>query len=187
MSTVAIVILAFGMSIDAFVASLGRGAGMGRPRIVEALRTGAVFGVVEAITPLVGWLAGVAASRFVEAVDHWIAFGLLAFIGGRMIVHALRGQPGEAHAAGNGSLLLLVATALGTSIDAMVVGVSLAFLDVNILIAALAIGAATFAMSTAGMLLGPLIGARFGPWAEIVGGTALIGLGLFILVQHLSF
>ena len=86
----------------------------------------------------------------------------------------------------NGSLPVLLATALGTSIDAMAVGVSLAFLDVNILVISLSIGAATFVMSTGGMLAGRLIGMRFGCWAEIIGGVALFGLGLSILLDHLT-
>jgi len=150
------------------------------------MRTGFVFGLVETITPIIGWAAGVAASRYVAAVDHWIAFGLLAFVGGRMVLHAFQRSSETPTAERNGSLLVLLATAVGTSIDAMAVGVSLAFLDVNILVIALAIGAATFLMSTGGMLAGRLIGMRFGRWAEIIGGGALFGLGLSILVDHLS-
>jgi manganese efflux pump family protein len=112
------------------------------------MRTGFVFGLVETITPLVGWVAGVAASRYVAAVDHWIAFLLLAFVGGRMIFHVFWRSPEKPALEHNGSLLMLLATALGTSIDAMAVGVSLAFRDANILVIALAIGAATFVMST---------------------------------------
>jgi manganese efflux pump family protein len=78
MSPISITVLAIGMSIDALLASIGRGAGLRRPRVGEAMKTGFVFGLVETITPLVGWVAGVAASRYVAAVDHWIAFGLLA-------------------------------------------------------------------------------------------------------------
>jgi manganese efflux pump family protein len=186
MSPISITVLAIGMSIDALLASIGRGASLRRPRLREAMRTGFVFGLVETITPLVGWVAGVAASRYVAAVDHWIAFGLLAFVGGRMILHGFWRSPEKPALEHNGSLLVLLATALGTSIDAMAVGVSLAFLDVNILVIALAIGAATFIMSTGGMLAGRLIGMRFGRWAEIIGGVALFGLGLSILVDHLT-
>jgi putative Mn2+ efflux pump MntP len=186
MSPISITVLAIGMSIDALIASIGRGASLRRPRLAEAMRTGFVFGLVETITPLVGWVAGVAASRYVAAVDHWIAFGLLAFVGGRMFLHAFQRSPEKPALEHNGSFLVLLATALGTSIDAMAVGVSLAFLDVNILVIALAIGAATFVMSTGGVLAGRLIGVRFGRWAEIIGGLALFGLGLSILVDHLT-
>lgn len=186
MSPFAILILAVGMSVDALIASVGRGAAAARPSLGTALRTGIVFGVVEAITPLVGWLLGIAASQFVQAVDHWIAFGLLAAVGGRMALHAIR-RPDDAVAeARNGGFGTLLATAIGTSLDAMAVGVSLAFLDVNIVVIAIAIGLATTVMSTGGILAGRFIGQRFGRYAEIAGGIALIGLGIMILVEHLS-
>lgn len=188
MSPAAIAILAVGMSIDAFIASIGRGARLRRTRLVEALRTGLVFGAIETLTPVIGWTLGLAASRHVAAIDHWIAFLLLAFVGGRMVVHAMRAPSTEAEttAQPERGLATLLATAIGTSIDAMAVGVSLAFLEVNIVIVAAAIGLATFLMSTGGMLMGRFVGARFGRWAEISGGLALIGLGLSILHTHLT-
>ena len=186
MSPVSIAVLAVGMSVDALLASLGRGAASSRPRFLEALRTGAVFGIVETITPLIGWAAGFAASQYVAAVDHWIAFVLLGIVGGRMVLHSLKSPDDLAQAAQGSSLWALMATAVGTSIDAMAVGVSLAFLDVNIVVVALAIGFATFLMSTGGMMAGNLIGAAFGRWAERLGGLALIGLGASILVSHLT-
>lgn len=186
MSPVSIAVLAMGMSVDAFLASIGRGAASTRPRLLEALRTGAVFGIVEAITPLLGWAAGFAASQYVAAVDHWIAFILLGIVGGRMIMHSLKPAAERAEAVTGHSLWALMATAVGTSIDAMAVGVSLAFLDVNIIVVALAIGFATFLMSTGGMMAGNLIGAKFGRWAERVGGVALVVLGASILFSHLT-
>lgn len=186
MSPIAIGILAIGMSVDALIASIGRGAGAVRPSWAEALKTGAVFGFVETLTPLFGWLMGIAASQYVQTIDHWIAFVLLGGVGGRMALHAFQ-RDDEAPVAGNNrSLMLLVATAVGTSIDAMAVGVSLAFLDVNIVVIALAIGAATTLMSTGGVLAGRFLGARFGRYAEILGGLALIGLGTSILYEHLT-
>jgi putative Mn2+ efflux pump MntP len=184
MSPLTILVLAFSMSVDAFAVSVGRGAALGRPHYSEALRTGAVFGVVEAITPVIGWAAGVAASGLVEAVDHWIAFTLLAGVGLHMLHAAVRKQP-DAEPSGR-SLRVLMATAVGTSLDAMAVGVSLAFLEVNIVVIAIAIGIATFLMSSGGILVGRLIGARLGRFAEAAAGVALIGLGLSILVEHLT-
>jgi putative Mn2+ efflux pump MntP len=188
MSPASIAILAVGMSIDAFIASIGRGARLRRTRLAEALRTGLVFGAIETLTPVIGWTLGLAASRRVAAIDHWIAFLLLAFVGSRMVVHAMRAPSTKAEttAQPERGLATLLATAIGTSIDAMAVGVSLAFLEVNIVIVAAAIGLATFLMSTGGMLMGRLVGARFGRWAEISGGLALIGLGLSILHTHLT-
>lgn len=184
MSPMAIVVLAISMSVDAFAVSVGRGAALGRPRVFEALRTGVVFGIVEAITPVIGWLAGVAASGIVEAVDHWIAFTLLAGVGLHMAYTAvwkIEQKVDTGH-----SIYILVATAIGTSLDAMAVGVSLAFLNVNIVVIALAIGLATFLMSSGGMLVGRLIGARMGRLAELVAGVALIGLGITIVVEHIG-
>lgn len=184
MAPFSILILAFSMSVDAFAAAVGRGAALGRPRFSEALRTGAVFGLVEAVTPLIGWAAGVAASGFVQAIDHWIAFGLLSAVGVRMIHAAI--WPTETAAPVSRSLGVLLATAVGTSLDAMAVGVSLAFLEVNILVIALAVGGATFLMASGGMLVGRLIGASLGRLAEAVAGLALIGLGVKILIEHLT-
>lgn len=186
MSPLAIATLAIGMSVDALIASIGRGAGTARPSWAEALKTGAVFGAVETLTPLLGWLMGVVASQHVQQIDHWIAFVLLGGVGGRMALHAFQRDAGASAAAGNRSLAMLLATAVGTSIDAMAVGVSLAFLEVNIVVIALAIGAATTLMSTGGILAGRFLGARFGRYAEMVGGLALIGLGGSILYEHLT-
>lgn len=184
MSPFAIAVLAVSMSVDAFAVSVGRGAAIGRPRFSETIRTGAVFGVVEAITPVIGWTAGVAASSFVEAVDHWIAFALLAAVGLHMLFSATTKK--EEDAIVGRSMTVLIATAIGTSLDAMAVGVSLAFLDVNIILIAVAIGLATFLMSSGGMLIGRLIGERFGRIAEGVAGVALVVLGASILIEHLS-
>ncbi|MBS0251277.1 MAG: manganese efflux pump [Proteobacteria bacterium] len=185
MSPIAIAVLAISMSVDAFAVSVGRGAAIGRPRLFETLRTGAVFGVVEAITPVIGWAAGVAASSFVQAVDHWIAFGLLAAVGVHMLSSAF-GKKDEDIAPADRSLAMLLATAVGTSLDAMAVGVSLAFLDVNIIVVAIAIGFATFLMSSGGMLVGRLIGERLGRAAGAFAGVALVLLGASILFEHLT-
>jgi putative Mn2+ efflux pump MntP len=185
MSPFTITVLAVSMSVDAFAVSVGRGAALGRPRFSEALRTGAVFGIVEALTPLIGWAAGVAASGLVEAIDHWIAFTLLAGVGLHMLYATIWSGGDDDKPVGR-SLAVLLATAVGTSLDAMAVGVSLAFLDVNIIIIAIAIGLTTFIMSSGGLLVGRLIGARFGRLAEAIAGIALCGLGLMILVEHLS-
>lgn len=187
MSIMAIIVLAISMSMDAFAVSVGRGAAMGRPRFSEALRTGVVFGVVEAITPLIGWLAGFAAAAYISAVDHWIAFALLAVVGFNMLYSAFKGgDDTEGNSRKGMSFMVLVATAVGTSLDAMAVGVSLAFLDVNILVIAAAIGFATFLFSSGGMLVGRLIGERFGRVAEGFAGIALVVLGSSILYEHLT-
>ena len=184
MSPFTIAVLALSMSIDAFAVSVGRGAAIGSPPLRDALRTGLIFGIVEATTPILGWIAGVAASRFVQAVDHWIAFALLAGVGIHMLYAAIWGSTDNSPK--GRSLAALMATAVGTSIDAMAVGISLAFLQVNIVIVAVAIGFATFVMSSGGMLVGRLIGHHLGKLAELIAGLALCGLGTMILLEHLS-
>lgn len=175
--------LALSMSADAFAAALGKGAGLDRLRLREVLRAALIFGVIEAMTPVIGWTAGVAAAGYIIAVDHWIAFVLLAAIGAKMIWEAAR--PSDAcEKPQRHSLGVLVATAIGTSIDAMVVGVTLALINASIIAAALAIGAATFAMTGLGIVIGGLSGAKFGRIAEMAGGVALILIGVKILAQH---
>lgn len=180
------VLLALAMSTDAFAAAIGKGTALHQPRWSEALRTGAIFGAIEAITPLIGWALGYAASGFVKSWDHWIAFTLLSILGLRMIFAALQ-TPVEAPVEKpmRHGFWLLAITGFATSIDAMAVGVGLAFLDVNILPIAAAIGFATFAMVTLGVMVGRLLGSFAGRWAEAMGGVLLIGIGSMILYEHL--
>lgn len=180
-------LLALAMSTDAFAAAVGKGSALQQPRWSEALRTGAIFGVIEAITPIVGWALGLAASGYVKDWDHWIAFTLLLVLGVRMIVAALQAPDASpaARPTRHGFWLLAV-TGFATSIDAMAVGVGLAFLNVSILPVAAAIGLATFAMVTLGVMVGRLLGNFAGRWAEAVGGLLLIGIGCAILYEHLT-
>ncbi|KAB0550082.1 manganese efflux pump MntP [Pseudomonas argentinensis] len=186
MSFLSLVFLAFAMSTDAFAAAVGKGASLHKPRFLDALRTGLIFGVIEAITPVVGWFIGQAAAGYVEEWDHWIAFTLLLLLGGHMIYAGLQpeGDDGEEDKPKSHSFWLLAATAFATSIDALAVGVGLAFVDVNIWFAALAIGLATMTMVTIGVMLGRLIGTAIGRKAEILGGLVLIGVGAAILYEH---
>lgn len=179
-------LLALAMSTDAFAAAIGKGAGLHRPKLREALRTGAIFGSIEALTPVLGWALGLAAASYVRAFDHWIAFFLLGGLGARMIYAGLsdRAEAGHEKPARH-SFWVLAATGLGTSIDAMAVGVGLAFLDVNIVPVAVAIGLTTFAAVTIGVMLGRVLGAIAGQRAEVVGGLVLIAIGTTILVEHL--
>lgn len=187
MSFYAVIILAFGMSMDAFAASIGKGAALSRPPLREALRTGLIFGVVEAITPVIGWAVGLAASQYIMKWDHWIAFTLLMVLGLRMMYEGITKDDSEQEEAPRRhGFWLLVTTAIATSLDAMAVGVGLAFLDVNIVTTALLIGLATTIMATTGMLLGRFLGAAIGKWAEIMGGLVLMGIGSSILVEHLG-
>lgn len=187
MNLSATILLAFGMSMDAFAASIGKGATLHKPKFSEAVRTGLIFGVIETLTPLVGWGLGMLASQFVLEWNHWIAFILLVFLGGRMIVEGFRGDSDEAcDAPRRHGFWLLVTTAFATSLDAMAVGVGLAFLQVSIVTTALAIGCATFLMSTLGIMVGRFIGPLLGKRAEILGGIVLIGIGSEILWSHFA-
>lgn len=186
MNLSATILLAFGMSMDAFAASIGKGATLHKPKFSEALRTGLIFGSIETLTPLIGWGLGMLASQFVLEWNHWIAFVLLVFLGGRMIVEGFRSVDDDEEIPHRHGFWLLVTTAIATSLDAMAVGVGLAFLQANILLTALAIGCATFLMSTLGIMVGRYIGPLLGKRAEILGGIVLIGIGSQILWSHFA-
>lgn len=186
MTFLSTLILALAMSTDAFAAAVSKGVALRKPRFSEAVRTGLIFGVIEALTPIVGWALGSIAAEFVAEWDHWIAFCMLLVLGGMMIRNGLKNEPEETSPVTRHSFWLLAATGFATSIDAMAVGVSLAFIDNNILITAAAIGLATLVMVTLGVMVGRIIGVVAGKWAEILGGLALMGIGAAILYEHLS-
>lgn len=192
MHAISILLLGVAMSTDAFAAAIGKGAALQRPQLRESLRAGLIFGVIEGLTPLLGWLLGKAALPYVAAWDHWIAFGLLGLLGVRMIVASLR--PGDAIAtAGEGEgrarqlgFWALAATGFATSIDAMAVGAGLAFADVNIVVVSAVIAFTTLLMVTAGVQLGSALGRVAGRRAELFGGVVLIAIGALILHSHLA-
>jgi len=189
MTITALIFLALAMSTDAFAAALGKGAAMEKPRFFQALRIGLLFGCIEAVTPIIGWALGSLASKWIAQWDHWVAFFLLLGLGGHMIWAGLHGgdeEEAQEGAAAPQSVVALALTAVATSIDAMAVGVGLAFINVNIVYAALSIGLATTVMVTIGVLLGRMLGAAIGKKAEIVGGMVLVVVGAAILYEHLS-
>ncbi|WP_189516719.1 manganese efflux pump MntP [Kushneria pakistanensis] len=187
MTPASLTLLSLAMSTDAFAASIGRGAGSGgRPRFLNALRTGAIFGAIEGITPIIGWLAGAAAVHLVSRWDHWIAFVLLVGLGARMVYAGMGKAEGCEEDAPRQSLPMVMLAAVATSIDALVVGVSLAFVDIHIAVAATAIGTATMVMVTLGIMLGCALGQVVGKRAEILGGLVLIAIGAGTLYQHLG-
>lgn len=188
MSPVSILLIGFAMSTDAFAAAIGKGAAMRKPLFRDALRAGLIFGAIEAITPIIGWLLGRAALQYVEAYDHWIAFGLLLALGIHMMVNGLRTddpQDDEDPSRHHGFWRLAI-TGFATSIDAMAVGIGLAFLDVHIGVVAVVIGLCTLTMVTAGIMLGRVLGNLVGKRAEIIGGVILMAIGATILYEHLS-
>lgn len=189
MHPISIFLLGIAMSTDAFAAAIAKGAAMRNPRFSEALRAGVIFGTIEGLTPIIGWLLGLAAASYIAAWDHWIAFLLLGILGLHMIYAGLKPESEEGatvttkHMHGFWGL---AATGLATSIDAMVVGVGLAFIDVNIGVVSLVIGLTTLVMVTLGIMLGRILGRLAGKRAEIMGGFMLIAIGAAILHEHLS-
>jgi len=188
MSPLSILLIGFAMSTDAFAAAIGKGAAMRRPVFRDALRAGLIFGVIEAITPVIGWLIGRVALDYVEAYDHWIAFGLLSVLGLHMIVAGLRpeNETEDEDPSRHRGFWHLAVTGFATSIDAMAVGIGLAFMDVHIGVMALVIGLCTLTMVTAGIMLGRVLGSLIGKRAEIIGGVILMIIGSTILYEHLS-
>jgi manganese efflux pump family protein len=174
---IAALLLALALAMDAFAVALTQGARF-RPGAGGALTIGATFGMFQGVMPLIGWGIGAVALAYVAAVDHWIAFALLAFLGARMV---LGGGDGDAPRL-TGKALLVAGVA--TSIDALAAGITLPALGVPPLAACALIGVVTFALSAAGVLLGRAAGDRYGRAAEIFGGLILIALGCRILYQH---
>ncbi len=186
MNILSVVLLAFAMSTDAFAAAVAKGAALHRPRWSEALRTGLIFGTIEALTPLAGWAIGLAAAKYVATWSHWIAFALLVVLGVRMILAGLDAPDEPEARPQQHGFWVLAATGLATSIDALAVGVGLALLDVEIVPIAAAIGLATFVMVTIGVMVGRMLGALIGRRAEIAGGVVLIGIGCALVYEHLG-
>jgi putative Mn2+ efflux pump MntP len=185
MNFVPTALLALAMSTDAFAAAVGKGTSLKNPHWSEAIRTGLIFGTIEAITPVVGWLAGAVASRHVAQWGPWLAFALLVALGAHMAWEALR-DPGDEEPAppkSRHAFWALALTGLATSIDAMAVGVGLALVHVDILPVAAAIGCTTCIAVTAGVMLGRWIGGLIGRYAELGGGLVLMGIGAAILWQ----
>ena len=184
MNLAATAALSLAMSTDAFAAAVGKGAALHKPQLREALRTGLIFGVIEGLTPLVGWLAGRVAAPYVAAWDHWIAFLLLSAIGALMIRASFGDDAPEEEKPQTHGFWMLALTGLATSIDAMVVGAGLAIMGADILLTALAIGVSTFVMVTLGVMLGLVLVIIAGKRAELAGGLILIAIGAMILYEH---
>lgn len=185
MNLLALILLAFAMSTDAFAAAISKGVRIKNTSFVYALKLGLIFGFVESITPIIGWFIGRSASTYVESWDHWIALVLLCGLGLHMIYESFNHTEESEHSLPKKqSLALIILTAIGTSIDAMAVGVGLAFIDVRIEIAALLIGSATFIMVTIGVMLGGALGNLIGKRAETFGGFILIAVGVWLFCDH---
>jgi putative Mn2+ efflux pump MntP len=178
-------ILAFSLSTDAFAASVAKGAKHPLISMRQKVSIAAGFGVLEALAPLVGFLLGKQFEQHIEAYDHWIAFALLSALGVRMIWKSFHAGPTEAGNI-NPSWSGVVVTALGTSVDATAVGLTLALVSDNIPLTLFAIGIVTFIMTFCGLHLGGKIGERLGQWVELLGGLGLIAIGSNILFKHIG-
>jgi len=175
------------LSVDAFAASLGKGATERGSRWSDAMRVGVVFGFFEALTPAIGYLFGYLLNDWIASYDHWVAFGLLLAVGAYMIREALQADaPAIPDEASSPAFWRLAATAVATSIDAAAVSVSLALMDVNLWLACAVIGGITTVVATGGMILGRHVGPYLGRYAGILGGFVLVAIGGSILFQHRS-
>lgn len=177
-----LLLIGLALSMDAFAAAVCKGMALGVRSPRHALITGGFFGFFQALMPLTGYLLGKSFAQYIQVVDHWIAFGLLAGIGIHMLLDAKDSCDIKAPSFDLREMLLL---SVATSIDALAVGVSFAFLNVAILPAVGTIGLITFSLSGIGVLLGNLLGERFQKKAQILGAVILIGIGIKILVEHL--
>ncbi|MEF9894956.1 MAG: manganese efflux pump MntP family protein [Clostridia bacterium] len=211
-----LLLLAIGLSMDAFAAAVCQGVGMRKFSLKTSALVALFFGGFQALMPLIGWVLGVQFSAYIQHIDHWIAFGLLSLIGGKMLFEARKPNAGcacekcdaRATCPHKGQctcekcepcsacdtpretvlkLSTLLVLAIATSIDALAAGVTFAFLSVNIWYAISLIGATTFILSFAGVAIGQAFGDRFKQRAEIAGGVILVLLGLKLLLSHLGF
>ena len=180
-----ILIIAFGMAMDAFAVSISSGTKEIIRGFRPTFRLSFHFGLFQFIMPILGWFLGSRVAVYIESVDHWIAFGLLSFVGVKMIHESMKKNlNGEEFDPSKGSNLILLSIA--TSIDAFAIGLSLAVLNVSILYPSIIIGIVTGLLSVIGIQLGNKLGIKFGKSMEVIGGVILILIGIKILIEHLS-
>jgi putative Mn2+ efflux pump MntP len=184
MALITIVIIALGLAMDAFAVSIVSGAAYKQLKIKHALRIALFFGGFQAIMPLIGYLAGLSIKTYITPYDHWVAFGLLSAVGGKMIYESFKIKTAEENLNPSNILILLVLS-VATSIDALAIGITLSFLRVSLAAAVSIIGLVTFVLSYLGVFIGKRFGHFFENKIEAIGGLILIGLGLKILIEHL--
>lgn len=183
MELVTIILIAVGLAMDCFAVSITTGINVRKHRVRRAVIIALCFGFFQGLMPILGWLAGLGLKDFITGVDHWIAFGLLAFIGSKMIYESMKlKKEKDDRNAFNGYLVLILSIA--TSIDALAVGLSFAFLNVSIIVPVLVIAGIAAALSFTGFFVGQKLGHFFENRIEVLGGVILIGIGLKILIEH---
>ena len=184
MDALTVVLIAVGLAMDAFAVSIANGMTITGNRRRSALLTATAFGGFQMLMPAIGYLAGLSLESVISSVDHWVAFGLLAFIGAKMLFDGLKKEKPQDGPA-DLKLRTLLVLAVATSIDALMVGLSFAFLQTAIAVPIAVIGAVTFGLSFVGFYFGCGLGKQFGHRIKIVGGAVLILIGLRILLEHL--
>jgi len=184
MGLLEIILIAIGLSMDAFAVSITLGLTVKKPKIKEVLIPGIYFGFFQAIMPLIGYFAGINFAGKIQNLDHWLAFVLLGFIGGKMMIESFSKK--EKKVNGNPFLFMkMFLLAIATSIDALAVGITFSFFEINIFKAIIITGLITFCISIGGVKVGNLFGAKFKSKAEFFGGAVLVILGFKILIEHL--
>lgn len=185
MEFLSIFLIAIGLAADCFAVALSGSVSTRTPSFVQVFRASLAFGLFQGLMPVLGWLAGRTIVEFIADYDHWLAFALLAFIGGKMIWESFHSRDGSKRNIDITAGFLLLTLAVATSIDALVIGVTFAFIEVDITVASLTIGAVAFIATAIGFLLGRKAGSLIGKRAETIGGIVLIGIGLKILLEHM--
>lgn len=184
MGFIDIFLIAVALSMDAFAVAICKGLSVKKVQAKHVLTVGVYFGGFQALMPLFGFLLGFKFESFITSIDHWIAFVLLAIIGGNMIKEAMSKEEDEVN--DSFSFRTMLPLAVATSIDALAVGISFAFLGVDIIEAAILIGITTFVLSGIGVFVGNIFGSKYKSKAELAGGIVLILIGLKILLEHLG-
>jgi putative Mn2+ efflux pump MntP len=184
MSIFTLFTLAIGLAMDAFAVSVCKGLAMKKMSLKKAFITGAYFGLFQAGMPIIGYFLGVSFRDYITKIDHWISFALLIFLGIKMLKEAFDNEACSTN--DSVAFRVMIVLAVATSIDALAVGITFAFLKVNLLLAVSLIGIITFLLSMVGVRLGHVFGARYKRVAECVGGVVLIVLGFKILFEHLG-
>jgi putative Mn2+ efflux pump MntP len=179
-----IIVIALGLAMDAFAVSITSGLTIKKLKIKHAFKIALFFGLFQAFMPIVGWLAGLSLRDFIVSIDHWVAFILLAFIGCKMIYESIKMESTERKINPLNTYILLMLS-LATSIDALAIGISFAFLTISIVTPVIIIGIVTFLLSFFGVFVGNKSGHFFEGKIEIIGGIILVGIGIKILIEHL--
>jgi len=181
---VSILLIAIGLSADCFAVALGVSTQITRRFPLQILRVSLSFGLFQVLMPIIGWLAGTTVVEFIESFDHWVAFGLLAIVGGRMLWESFNSHSGQKRTDITKWFILLTLS-IATSIDALAVGPSFAFLKVNITLAVLTIGLVSMIVTAIGFGLGRKASRLIGKRAEAIGGMILLAIGFRILLSHI--